>query len=418
MTSPAHSEEGQTEGAAKFRTGSAFFRSSSQTGRDLAILAAIAHKATLPAAQPFRVLDAMTGCGVRPLRYALEAQADYVWANEGNHDLYPLLSKNLGDSLPATRYRITHQNANAVFFDCYQRQDFYDLIDIDGFGSPMPTLSTALWAVKLGGLLYLTSTDGRATSGHAPNKSLQTYGAYARAHPAVHEQGLRLLIGAAIQQAAARGLGAQPVFSFYNGEVNRVMVRITQKAQWKQAHYGFLAYCHGCGQFQTVGWKKLARVACVCPAANSSSLSETVETRQGENPPVSRPVTNRPVTNRPVISGPMWLGPLHNHQALEDMRQIAIAHQTSHTPYQQRWKQTQALLETMQAEATLPPYYYPLAEIGRRGKMDIPPRDELIAQIRQSGFQASRTHLSEQAIKTDCPLATVTAIALTGISTL
>ena len=81
------------------------------------------------------------------------------------------------------------EDANAVFFDCHQRQDFYDLIDIDSFGSPMPYLSTSLWAVKLGGLIYLTSTDGRATSGHAPDKSLQTYGAYARAHPAVHEQG-------------------------------------------------------------------------------------------------------------------------------------------------------------------------------------------------------------------------------------
>ncbi len=161
-------------------------------GRDLAVLAAIAYKQTHG---HLRILDAMTGCGVRPLRYALEAQADYIWANEGNSDLGKSLRTNLAQALPPERYRLTHQDANAVFFDCYQRRDFYDLIDVDSFGSPMPTLSTALWAVKLGGLLYLTSTDGRATSGRAPDSSLKTYGAWARSHPAVHEQGLRLLIG-------------------------------------------------------------------------------------------------------------------------------------------------------------------------------------------------------------------------------
>ncbi len=377
----------QREGAAHFAVGQSFFRSSSQTGRDLAVLAAIAHKKhPQNKAGPLRVLDAMTGCGVRPLRYVLEAGADYVWANEGNGDLQVQLSENLSRSLLPEQYRITHQDANCVFFDCHQRQDFYDLIDIDGFGSPMPALATALWAVKLGGLLYLTSTDGRATSGHAPEKSLQTYGAYARSHPAVHEQGLRLLIGVAMQQAAARGLAAQPVFAFYQGEVNRVMVRITRQSSWHAEDYGFLAYCHGCGQFQRVAWKKLSRVLCSCNSDTS--------------------IQSRP-ESRPIVSGPMWLGPLHHRPDLEAMRQIAMARQTQpypHDPNPNRWLRCQALLETMQAEATLPPYYYPLAEIGRRGKMDIPPKQALLARLQAQGFAATSTHINAQAIKTDAPM--------------
>lgn len=383
------SENWQTEGAAQFCIDNAFFRSSSQTGRDLAILAALAYKQqTSQTHQLFRVIDAMTGCGVRPLRYVLEAGADFVWANEGNWDLRDRLQANLSASLSPTQYRITHQDANAVFFDCHQRQDFYDLIDIDNFGSPTPTLSTALWAIKLGGLLYLTSTDGRATSGHAPDKSLQTYGAYARVHPAVHEQGLRLMIGTAVQQAAARGLSAQPVFSFYNGEVNRVMMRITRNAPWETKHYGFLAYCHGCGQFQTVPWKKLGHTTCTCTA---------------ENPP--------------VLSGPLWLGPLHDHHQLAAMHQAAeklAARPTSATSDRQgpqHWQSCQTLIQTMQAEATLPPYYYPLGEIGRRGKMDIPPRQQLLNQLHQNGFAASTTHISKQAIKTDAPMKICVALA-------
>ncbi len=357
-------EQWQQEGAAHFCVGDAFFRSSSQTGRDLAILAAIAYKTHHG---HLRVLDAMTGCGVRSLRYVLEAGADYVWANEGNWELRSRLQANLSHSLPPDCYRITHQDANVAFFDCHQRQDFYDLIDIDSFGSPAPYLSTSLWAVKLGGLIYLTSTDGRATSGHAPDKSLQTYGAYARAHPAVHEQGLRLLIGAVAQQAAARGLTASPVFSYYQGEVSRVMVRITRQSAWQSAHYGFLAYCHACGQFQTLLWKKLGRVSCPCRAAGL-----------------------------PVVSGPMWLGPLHSEPDLAAMHGAALK--------SDRWTNCRVLIDMMRAESAMPPYYYPLAEIGRRGKTDIPPRQVLIEQLCREGFTATRTHLSAEAIKTTAPV--------------
>ncbi len=388
-------ERWQNEGAARFCVGQAFFRSSSQTGRDLGVLAAIAHRQIHG---QLRVLDAMTGCGVRPIRYALEANADYVWANEGNWELRDRLHTNLRNSLPSHRYHLTHQDANAVFFDCHQRQDFYDLIDIDSFGSPMPALATSLWAVKLGGLLYLTSTDGRATSGAAPDRGLQVYGAYARSHPAVHEQGLRLLIGLAVQQAAARGLNAQPVFSWYNGEVNRVMVRITRQSKWSTERYGFLSYCHSCGQFQTVSWKKLGRTAtCLC-----------------SNPEMP-----------PVLSGPMWLGPLHSPADLAAMSKIVCSLQVQsvekrtvekrtaekRTAYADAWKTCQRLLAVMQAEASLPPYFYPLAELGRRGKMDIPPRDSLIQQLNEAGFLTTRTHINSQAIKTTAPIATCIEVA-------
>ncbi|MEO1622987.1 MAG: tRNA (guanine-N1)-methyltransferase, partial [Cyanobacteria bacterium J06632_3] len=348
------------EGTARFSVGNAFFRASSQIGRDLAILAAAVYKQQN---QRLRVLDAMTGCGVRPLRYALEAKADFVWANEGNWDLHNLLNANLSNSLSTSQYCITHKDANALFFERHQQKDFFDLIDIDSFGSPQPTLTSALWAIRLGGLIYLTSTDGRATSGHAPNKSLQTYGAYARAHPAIHEQGLRLLIGAAVQQAATRGLGAQPVFSWYHGDVNRVMMRITRQSAWNTENYGFLTYCHHCGQFQTLSWKKLGRSkACVCQS-----------------------------TELPVVSGPMWLGPLHHQGDLVQMEKIAIAKaQDPDTTHQ--WQRCRNIIEVMQAEALQPPYYYPLAEIGRRGKIDIPARAALIKTLMQHGFSATRTH--------------------------
>ena len=360
----------QQEGKARFAiakgiatgTATAFYRSTSQIGRDLAVLAAAIYRQQHG---QLRIIDAMTGCGVRPLRYHLEAGADWVWANEGNPELKAVLSANLRQGMAPGTYCMTHQDANQLFFSCAQQQDYYDLIDIDSFGSPTPFVNTALWAIKLGGLLYLTSTDGRTTSGHALEKSVQIYGACARSHPAVHEQGLRLLIGCVAQQAATRGFCIEPVFSIFNGVIHRVMVRVVT-GPWQDQHYGFLAYCHRCGQFRIANWRQLGQLGCeACGAA-------------------------------PVVSGPMWLGPLHDTGYIAQM--AALAHQW-------RWSQRiQRLLTTMEQEAAMPPYYYPLAEIGRRGQMDVPARDRLIKGICDRSYRATRTHLDAQAIKTDAPL--------------
>lgn len=378
MTAGRHSE-----GSAKFQVARAFYRAESKVGRDLAVLAAAVYRRQWGR---LRVLDAMTGCGVRALRYQQEAGADWVWANEANPEVQPILVENLARGMRPGTYGITQMDANQVFFQCCRQQDFYDLVDIDSFGSPMPFLSTGLWAVKLGGLLYLTSTDGRTSGGHAPEKSVQVYGACARNHPAVHEQGLRLLLGAAAQQAAARGLHIQPVFAWFDGRIHRAMVRVCAQAAWVAADYGFLGYCHRCGQFQTVSWRQLGRLGCVC-AADADPKHQS--------------------TSMPVVSGPMWLGPLHGLNDLQAMAAVAA---------DWGWQAQEQLLAIMMAEADMPPYYYPLAEIGRRGRIDIPSRQRLIQGIcalrdHAVPYRATRTHLDAQAIKTDAPLAVCLEVA-------
>lgn len=364
------------EGQAQFRIGDAFYRPQSRLGRDLAVLAATVYRQQRG---QLRVLDAMAGCGVRSLRYLLEASADFVWVNEGNPDLRELLTHNLTvASTPRRAFHITHRDANEIFFERYQQRDFYDLVDVDNFGGGAPYLSTGLWAVRHGGLLYLTSTDTRTTGGHNPEHSVQLYGAYARPHPASHEQGVRLLFGSALQQAAARGLALCPLFAYYNGHVHRLMLRLTTGTPWPAKHYGFIGYCHHCGHYQTLSWRQLGQALCPHPGR-----------------PAAAP---RPF----VISGPLWLGALHDRAVLAPMLDQALAW---------GWQATAALLTVMQAEATLPPYYFTLPEIGRHGRMDIPKRERLMAVLGDRGFRVSRTHFDAQAIKTDATLADCIAAA-------
>ncbi|PPT04923.1 tRNA N2N2-dimethyl(Guanine26-N2)-methyltransferase [Geitlerinema sp. FC II] len=357
------------EGKARFEIGEAFYRQTSQVGRDLAVLAARLEKSDRGS---LRVLDSMAGCGVRSLRYYLEAEADWIWANEGNPDIKAVLRHNLKPLFDAGRVQLTHSDANRVFFDCYARRDYYDLVDVDSFGSPVPFLNTSLWATRLGGFVYLTSTDGRTATGHAGDQSLRVYAARTRAHPSAHEQGLRLIIGAAQQQAATKGLGVEPVFSLFSGSVYRVMLRLVKRQRLNSQNYGFLGYCHGCGEYRTLSWNDFGRVS-PCPQDGTPW----------------------------VVSGPMWLGALHDRVYLQRMRSIAQSWE---------WTKRVKLLEIMEEEAELPPYFYKLGVLGKRFNGDIPPRDELIQRLRQCGYRTGRTHLESQAIKTEASLETCVSV--------
>lgn len=362
------------EETAYFTVGKTFYRPHSKITRDLGVLAAKVYKQTQ---EKLRVLDVMTGCGVRSIRYYLESDADYIWSNDSNPENKETIEYNLGFILQENKGKISYQNANNIFFECYNNKDYYDLVDVDAFGSPNPYLSTALWATKIGGLIYLTCTDGRTGTGHLPEKCLQVYGSYGRSHPAAQEQVLRLIIGSALQQAATMGLGIEPIFSFFTGQNYRVMLRLLPKINLSLDNYGFLGYCHQCGEYATISYQQLGKSRCY-----------DQEEKQDYNY---------------TISGAMWLGNLHNKEYLKTMKNLAI---------NLKWRKVRDLLSTMINESNFPPYFYTLGEIGRRGKLDIPKRSQLITALENQGFSATITHINPQAIKTNATLKKCIYIAL------
>ncbi|MDB9494302.1 tRNA (guanine-N1)-methyltransferase [Spirulina major CS-329] len=357
------------EGRVAFQVGAAFFRPQSRMVRDLGVVAAAVLRQRLGR---LRVLEVMAGCGVRSLRYGRESGADFLWVNEGNPDLEPILTANLGHNLDAIPHRLTLENGRRLLSRCGGAADYYDLVDVDCFGDGLPELQRALGATRLHGCVYGTSTDGRSLTGHVPNKLLTAYGVVARSHPAAHEQGLRILLGALHQQATALGFGLQPGFAFFTGETYRVWAQLIPQRCAKAEDYGWLGYCHTCGDYQTLGWQQLGRATCGC---GMRSLT---------------------------VSGPLWLGPLHDRDWVAAM--AAIAHNWD-------WRDCGQLLDLFTAEAQMPPYFYTLQAIGKRGKLDLPKRSHLITALHDHGHAASATHINPQAIKTTAALAACVAIA-------
>uniref|UniRef100_A0A2N9J6K0 tRNA (guanine(26)-N(2))-dimethyltransferase n=1 Tax=Fagus sylvatica TaxID=28930 RepID=A0A2N9J6K0_FAGSY len=379
-----------TERGLEFQAGETFFRHESATGRDLGVLAAYLHKKSK---SKLRVLDALCGCGIRSLRYLVEAEADFVLANDGNDEYRRIISENLcrsrvprGFGDDERRWAVTHFDANRLMTECYLQRDLFDLIDVDSFGSDSSFLRSAMNALKLDGLLYITSTDGYTSGGHRPSHSLAAYGAYVRPMPYSNEVGLRMLIGGAVKEASVLGYSVTPLFSYYSyhGPVFRVMLRLNRGKLVDDRYYGFISYCHQCGNSHSFSWDQLGQISCPC---SDSKVSSSL-----------------------VVSGPLWTGPLHDAAYVTEMLNLAE---------QRGWvgsgkgTHLEKLLKQMvdESDPNLPIGYIKMDEVASRAKINSPPLMTMMSTMHKEGYAASRSHIASNAIKTNCPMTVCIRIA-------
>ena len=389
-----HYGETYSEGAARLQLGSGFFRTGSRPSRDLGVLLArqLAREGRL------RVLDAMAGCGIRALRYGLEAGAELVWANDADPDRLPLLQTNL--AALGERVRVTARTAQALLADCLQRQQRFELVDLDAFGCPTALLPLALDAVSLGGVLYLASTDGRSPTGHDRRAAIRSLGAAARAHPASWELALRLQLGCVARAAWALGRGIRPLLAFSEGRTFRTAVRLTRHpAPGEEEQLGLLAHCHGCGDQQLQSLLRLRQwESCRCGSGPSADLPAG----SPEPPPLA-------------ISGPLWIGPLQDCELLAALIPQRSSAPTSSEPTSLEptslditrsditSRASRQLLQRLANDGGRPARCWPTADIARHLGGGPPALKPLVAALRTAGWQAAISGVMAGQVRTDAP---------------
>ena len=251
----------------------------------------LARHQSLHATRPLRWLDLMAGCGIRAVRWGLEALANTaveteLWINDGDPDRLPLIQANL--QRLRCSMRLTAEAADLLLHRSIVERHWFDFIDLDAFGAPGPLIQPALQALRFDGLLFLASTDGRSPTGHDRPGAIRSLGAAARAHPSSWEMALRQQIGLVARQAWMLGRGLQPLFSFSEGRTFRLALRLRRQIPaGDEQKLGLVARCERCGAQRVQPLLKLSGwPACDCAAG------------QG----------------RWSISGPLWIGPLQEPQ--------------------------------------------------------------------------------------------------------
>ena len=342
----------------------------------------------LAAQGPLRVLDGMAGCGIRALRYGLEAGASEVWANDADPNRLPLLEANL-QPLVGARVRTTALTAQALLAGCLQCQERFELVDLDAFGCPMGLVPLALEAVSFGGALYLASTDGRSSTGHDRSAAIRHWGAAARAQPASWELALRLQLGALARAAWAMGRGIEPLFSFSEGRTFRTAVRVVRLcADREEEQLGLVALCHRCGDQQVQSLLRLRQWQPCCGGTAGAA---------GEPSPLA-------------ISGPLWIGPLQEPGLLNQMAALAMepaGNQPEVSPPEVGQpavgRAALKLLAGLAADPGVPARCWPTADLARRLKQGPPRLDLLVEELRSQGAQAWASGVMAGQLRSDAP---------------
>jgi tRNA (guanine26-N2/guanine27-N2)-dimethyltransferase len=380
------------EGMASLELGAGFFRPQSRPSRDLGVLLLaqiVAGRRDLHAApEPLAVLDAMAGCGIRSLRYGLEALAGCpaarVWANDADPDRLPVLQRNLAPLAGAgLALQLGAQSAQQLLASCLHQRQRFDLVDLDAFGCPAALLPLAIEAVRLGGVLYVASTDGRSPTGHDRVAAVRLLGAAARAHPASWELALRLQLGVIARAAWAQGRGIEPLLSFSEGRTFRTAVRLRRRpAPTEEQQLGLLAHCHGCGDQQVQPLLRLRQwQPCLCGGDSAPPLA---------------------------ISGPLWIGPL---QQAAPLLALADAQSAAAGAGVQLAADSRRLLARLAADPGAEPRCWPTAVIAQQLGGGPPPLQLLVDSLRRQGHAASASAVMPSQLRSSAPWPVILAAA-------
>lgn len=342
--------------------------------------------------RPLRWLDLMAGCGIRSLRWGLEArgvshQPVELWVNDADQERGALLAANLEpfQTFDGVSLKLSEQPAERLLREAYLEHRFFDLIDLDPFGCPNALLQSTLQAMRFGGVLLVASTDGRSPTGHDRFAAVRRFGAAARAHPSSWELALRLQMAAIAREAWLLGRGLEPLFSFSDGRTFRVAVRMRQRIRsGEEQQLGFLARCDRCGD-QAVqamldlrGWRP-----CACTDG----------------------------CGRWAVSGPLWIGPLQNVSQINGLLEIsdgldaALSMGLCEGQDLTLAPRSRRMLDGLMADPGQPACCWSTAELSRRLQLKGPPAIEpLVAALRASGHSASVSGLMAGQVRTNAPL--------------
>ena len=361
--------------------GEGFFRPDSRPSRDLSVLLA-AWTLQQRQGRACRWLDLMAGCGIRALRWGVEAlsagehpdTAVDLTVNDADEDRQTLLLRNLQPlrSGPIS-LRCLHQPAEVLLRRAYLDRHHFDLIDLDAFGCPNGLLQATLEVLAWNGVLLLVSTDGRSPTGHDRSAAVRRFGAAARVHPASWELALRLQLAALAREAWLLGRGLQPLACFSDGRTFRLAVRVTKRAAAKEEQQlGFLARCDACGDqavqtlLQLQGWR-----ACACGAGRG----------------------------RWAVSGPLWLGPLQAPAVIAEL--VSLAGSLPETLS----SEGRRLLQRLEDDPGVPSTCWSTAELAHRLQLPGPPPIRaLVADLQAAGFHAGCSGVMAGQLRTDAPL--------------
>lgn len=311
------------------------------------------------------IADALAASGIRGLRYYVESEViDRVFFNDRSKDACEAIIKNIRLN-KCDNCEVYKFDAN-LFLNLFG-ESFYDLVEIDPFGTPSPFFDSAIISVKNRGVAAFTATDLTALCGIYPKSGFRKYGVLVQRTFFCHEIALRILIYNVLLAAGRHMRIIHPILSHFTEQYARIYVRVEKgKLKYPFENVGFILYDS----------KNIRTI-------NLLDYSKKISRFNG------------------TLIGPLWVGPLHDYKFVENILEKEYFNMIGELRDISRAKK---LFKLFLEECNMPPYYYDIHKLSKKLKIPSPPLSRIVGEIVSRGFKATRTHFSGHGLKSDIPL--------------
>jgi tRNA (guanine26-N2/guanine27-N2)-dimethyltransferase len=265
----------------------------------------------------------------------------------------------------AGRCDAVESETNSFLYGRFRRDEKFDFVDIDPFGTPAPFAQAGLNAVADGGMLSLTATDTAVLCGVYPQVSLRRYGASTLNNSFHHETAVRVLIGWCQRVAGTIDMGISPVAAHVTKHYVRAIVRAEVGARRADAALkseGYVMECTACRHV----WADAA------PAGSCGLCGKKVK-----------------------LAGPLWVGKLVEEDLVRKASQAAE---------QRGFASARNTMESLIGINELPPYGYSLEKVCSAIKVASVPPHAVVERLRSSGFRCAAQPFEKTGLKSNCTM--------------
>lgn len=336
-----------------------------------------------------RVLEGLAASGLRSVRFALEVPGlNSVTANDFSTKAAALIERNAHYNKVSHLVEASCKDASLLMYEKRGRNERFDVIDLDPYGSPSPFVDAAVQAVTEGGLLCITCTDMAVMAGNSGETCYSKYGSVSIKSKYCHEMALRIILHSLDQRAGVYQRYIQPLLSVSVDFYIRVFVRVfTGQATVKNSasKQALIYNCVGCGSFHL---QRMGR-----RTSNGKHMKYSAAT----GPPVGPECEH--CGHRHQLGGPIWAEPLHDRPFVQKVL-AAVSGNPSRFGTSRR---IEGILSMVTEELEEVPLYYAVDSLSSTVHCNTPPLLQFRSALLHAGYSVSLSHACKNAIKTDAP---------------
>lgn len=339
--------------------------------RDLSVVILRAYIEEYAPHRPVRGVDALSGTGVRAVRYALEVGDVYMHANDIDSIACSIIKLNIDLNGVNDRVKAHCTDANALLATL-RREEPILFTDTDPFGSPAPFAQQAFKATGHRGLAAFTATDLAVLEGSKSRACARKYWARCAKTPESKEIGLRVLLAYLARSAAMSDKAVRPLLTYYADHYYRVYLLVERGARKADRML-----------------ENMIGYALYCRESKRTTLQEQCP-RDGE---------------KGISIGPLWRGPLADDRMLSRALDLV----RSKYKYLETATRIARILEAVSSEASVCDscIHYRLDAVASANAPRMAKISDVLEKLHALGYKAVRSHFHPMAIRTNAPYSAV-----------